>query len=196
MWNFLDLIERATFYPEGSAHDKHLKACMEFMQKIGSERLFPNPTTAANVNEAMRVHLRERRTTGAALDFSVVWDQVRAGFHASSGAGAKNVDAALQLLTDSKTARGLMAQARQPFSDRNGREGQAYSVRRPDVDDMSVTVAKLRQEVSESRNTIYQLRKNMEQNKRQRQSNWQGGRRGHDPQSTKQQGPKGVRAPD
>ena len=104
---------------------------MEFMQKIGSERWFPNPTTAANVNEAMRVLLRERRTTGAALEFSVVWDQVRAGFHMStaSGAGVENlnVDAALQLLTDSKPARVLMAQARQPLSDRNGREGHAYS---------------------------------------------------------------------
>ena len=57
MWNFLDLIELATFSPEGSAHDKHLKAWMEFMQKIRSEKLFPNPTTAANVNEAMRVLL-------------------------------------------------------------------------------------------------------------------------------------------
>ena len=26
MWSFLDLIERATFSPEESAHDKHLKA--------------------------------------------------------------------------------------------------------------------------------------------------------------------------
>ena len=45
MMNFLDLIERATFSKEGSAHNKHLKAWMEFMQKIGSEKLFPNPTT-------------------------------------------------------------------------------------------------------------------------------------------------------
>ena len=77
VWNFLDLIERATFSPEGSAHDKHLKAWMKFRQKIGSEILFPNPTTAANVNEAMRILLKERRTIGAlsaALEFSVIWD--------------------------------------------------------------------------------------------------------------------------
>ena len=104
------------------------------------------------------------------------------------------MDAALQLLTDSKLARILMAQARQPFSYLNGRKGQAYSGRSPPVDEMSV--AELRQEVSESRNTIYQLRKNMEPNKRQRQRNWQGGRRGQDPQSTEQPGPKGVRVPE
>ena len=104
---------------------------MQFIQKIGSGRLLPNPTTAANVNEAMRVLLRERRTTGEALEFSVVWDQVRAGFHVSTGARVENVDVALQLLTDSKPApdskpaRVLMAQARQPLSDQNGREGQA-----------------------------------------------------------------------
>ena len=96
------------------------------------------------------------------------------------------MDAALQLLTDSKPARVLMEQARYPFSDWNGREGQAYSGRRPDVDDMSV---------AELRNRIYQLRKNMEQNKRQGQSNWHGGRRGQDPQPTEQPGPKGVRVP-
>ena len=60
MWSFLDLIEHATFSLEGSAHDKHLKAWMEFMQNIRSERLFPNPTTAANVSEAMRIRLKER----------------------------------------------------------------------------------------------------------------------------------------
>ena len=86
MSNFLDLIERATFSKEGSAHDKHRKAWMEFMLKIRSQKLFPNPTTASNVNEAMRVLLRERRMNGTALDLFVVWDQVRAGFHASSGA--------------------------------------------------------------------------------------------------------------
>ena len=42
MRNFLDSFERATFSKEGSAQDKHLKAWLEFMQKIGSEKLFPN----------------------------------------------------------------------------------------------------------------------------------------------------------
>ena len=142
----------------------------------------------------MRILLRDRKTNSTALEFSVVWNQVRAGFHASSGAVVENVDAALQLLTDSKPSRVLMAQVRKPFSYRNGREGQAYNGRRPDVDEMSV--AELCQEVSERRNTIYQLRKNMEPNKRQRQSNWQGGRRGQDPQSTEQPGPKEVRVPE
>ena len=42
MGNFLDLFERATFAPEGSAHDKHLKAWIENMQKTGLLELFPN----------------------------------------------------------------------------------------------------------------------------------------------------------
>ena len=74
----------------------------------------------------------------------------------SSGAGVENVDAALQLLTDSKPARVLMAQVRQPLSDRNGLEGQAYGGRKH-VDEMNV--AELHKEVSENRNTIYLLQK-------------------------------------
>ena len=63
------------------------------------------------------------------------------------------------------------------------------------MDDMNV--AELRQEVSENHNTIYKLRKNTEPNKRQQQSNWQGGRRGLDPQQAEQPGPKaGVRVPE
>ena len=81
MRNFLDLFERATFSKEGSAQDEHLKAWMEYMQKIGSEKLFTNLTTAAKVNELMRVLLRERRMNGTTLDISVVWDQVRASMH-------------------------------------------------------------------------------------------------------------------
>ena len=60
-----------------------------------------------------------------------------------------------------------------------------------------MNVAELRQEVSKSRNTIYKLRKSTESNKGQRQSNWQGGRRGQDPQQAEQQGPKGgIRVPE
>ena len=33
MANYLDLFERATFAPEGSANDKHLKAWIKNMQK-------------------------------------------------------------------------------------------------------------------------------------------------------------------
>ena len=64
MTNFLELFERATSSPVGSAHDKHLKAWIENMQKVGSEALFPNSTTAANVNEVTKTLLRNRRTTG------------------------------------------------------------------------------------------------------------------------------------
>ena len=142
------------------------------MQKVGSEALFPNSTTAANVNEVTRTLLRNRRTTGVPLESSVVWDQVRVAFLMSSGAGAENVDAALQLLTDSKPARVLLAQVRQPLSDKNGRDGQGYGGRKH-VDDMST--AELQQEVSENQNTIYQLHKGGGQNKRQRQINWQAG---------------------
>jgi hypothetical protein len=112
----------------------------------------------------------------------------------SSGAGVENVDEALQLLTGSKPARILMAQVRQPLSDRNGREGQASGGHKH-VDDMNV--AELRQEVFEIHNMIYQLRKNAEPSKQQRQSNWQGGRRGPDPQHAEHPGPKGgVRVPE
>jgi hypothetical protein len=78
MTNFLELYKCATFSPEGSAHDKHLKTWIENMQKVGSEAFFPNSTTAANVNEVTRTLLRNRRTTGVPLESSVVWDQVRA----------------------------------------------------------------------------------------------------------------------
>ena len=112
----------------------------------------------------------------------------------SSGAGAENVDAALQLLTDSKPARVLIAQVRQPFSDRNGRDGQGYGGRKH-VDDMNM--AELRQEVSENSNTINQLQRSTEQSKQQRQNNWKVWRRGQDPQQTEQPAPKtGVQVPE
>ena len=127
------------------------------------------------------------------LESAVVWDQVRAAFLMSLGAGAENVDAALHLLTDSKPARVLLAQVRQPFSDKNGRDGQGYCGRKH-VDDMSP--AELRQEVSENSNTIYQLRKGAEPNKQQRQNKWQVGRRGQDPQLAEQPAPRtGVQVP-
>ena len=101
------------------------------MQKVGSEAaLLPNPTTAATVNETTRTLLRDRRITSVPLEPSVVWDQVGAAYLMSSGAGAENVDAALQLLTDSKPARVLLAQVRQPLSDKNGRDDQGYGGRK------------------------------------------------------------------
>ena len=110
----------------------------------------------------------------------------------SSGTGVENVDAALQMLNDnSKTARVLMAQVRQPFSNRNGQEPRG----RKHVDDMNVT--EIRQECSENRNTIQQMQRSAEPYKRQRQNNWQS-RRGTDQQlaPTAQPAPKtGVHVP-
>ena len=57
MTNFLELFERATFSPDGSGHDKHLIAWIKTMQKVGSEALFPNSTTAANVHEVTRTEI-------------------------------------------------------------------------------------------------------------------------------------------
>ena len=72
---------------------------------------------------------------------------------------------------------------------------KAQGGRKPSVEEMGV--AELRQELAESRNTIYQLRKNAEPYKRQRRESWQGGRRGQDQQSTEQPGPKkGVDVPE
>ena len=79
-----------------------MKAWIENMQKTGSERSFPTLTTAANVNEAMRVLVRLRVQFGTKLTLSTVWDQVRAAYQAASGAGVENYDDAIQLLTDAK----------------------------------------------------------------------------------------------
>ena len=78
MTNFLDMSERLTFSPKGSAGDKHLKAWLENMQKTGAKRSCPSITTAANVNESMRILLRERAQNGIKLTLSVVLDPVRA----------------------------------------------------------------------------------------------------------------------
>ena len=83
----------------------------------------------------------------------------------TSEAGVENVDKTIQLLTDTKPVRVLMAQAMQPFADRNGREGPAKGGRKGPVEEMGV--AEMRQELAESHNTIYQLRKNQEPFKRQ-----------------------------
>ena len=80
MANFLDLYERATFAPEGSAHDKHLKAWIDHMHKTRSLEFFPNSTTALKVNEGTRILLRERMQRGTPLSFAAVWDAVRSGY--------------------------------------------------------------------------------------------------------------------
>ena len=131
MRNFLDMSERSTFSPKVSAEDKHLKAWLENMQKTGAERLFPNITTAANINESMRILLRERARNGTKLTLSVVWDHVLSGYQTSGGAGVENVDAAIQ---------------------------PAQGGRKASVNEMGL--AEFGQEVAESRNTIFQLRKN------------------------------------
>ena len=111
----------------------------------------------------------------------------------SCGTGSENVDAALQLLNgSSKPARVLMAQVRQPFSNRNGQEPRG----RKNIDDMNVN--ELRQECYENRNTIQQMKRTAEPYKRQRQNNWQG-RRGADqqPAPNSQPGTKpGVHVPE
>ena len=71
-----------------------------------------------------------------------------------------------------------MAQARLPLADRNGREGQAHGRRKGPVEE--VGLMELPQELAESRNTIYQLRKNQEPFKRQRHDGWQRNGRGQD----------------
>ena len=132
--------------------------------------------------------MRSRAQFGAKLTSSAVWDRIRGAYQACSGAGVENVDEAIQLLTDAKPVRVLMAQARQPFTDRNGREGPAQGGGKGPVEEMGL--AELRQELAESRNTIYQLRKNQEPFKRQRRDGWQRNGRGQDQQATEQQGPK------
>ena len=67
-------------------------------------------------------------------------------------------------------ARVLMAEVRQPFSNRNGQEPRG----RKNIDDMNVN--ELRQECYENRNTIQQMQRNAEPYKRQRQGNWTGRR--------------------
>ena len=137
MANYLDLHELSTFEPEGSAHDKHLKAWIENMQKTASLEFFPNSTTASNVNEGTRILLRERAQKGTPLRFAAVWDTVRNGYLMSCGAGSENVGPALQLLNGgSKPARVLMAQVRQPFSSRNGQEARGSK----NVEDMNVNM--------------------------------------------------------
>ena len=108
--------------------------------------------------------MRSRQSQGIKLILSAVWDQVCAGYLATSGAGVDDVNKAIQLLTDTKPARVFMAQVRQALADQNGRGGQAQGGRKGPVEDMGV--AEMHQELAEARNTIYQLRKNQEPFKR------------------------------
>ena len=69
-----------------------------------------------------------------------------------------------------------MAQTRQQSIDRTGREGQAQGGNKGPVEEMSL--AELRQELAESRNTTYQLRKNKEPFKWRQRYGWQRNGRG------------------
>ena len=125
--------------------------------------------------------MRSRTQSGTKLTLSMVWDQVSAGFLFSSRTRVENVDHAIQLLTDVKQVRVFMTQARQPLTDRNEREGQAQGGCKGPVEEMGV--AELRQELAESSNTIYQLRKNQEPFRRQQRDGWQRNWRGQDQQA-------------
>ena len=46
--------------------------------------------------------MRSWQYLGTQLSLSMVWDQVRAAYMVTSGAGVENVDEAIQLLTDPK----------------------------------------------------------------------------------------------
>ena len=63
---------------------------------------------------------------GTKLTLSMVWDQSSTAYMTTSGARVENVDEAIQFLTDdANPVRVLMAQARQPPTNRNGCEGPA-----------------------------------------------------------------------
>ena len=115
----------------------------------------------------------------------------------TSGAGVENVNKAIQLLTDTKPVRALMAQgSRSP----TGMDARAQGIgaqggRKGPVEEMGL--AELRQELAKSHNTICQLRKNQEPFKRQRRDGWQRNGRWQDQQAPEQQGPKkGVNVPE
>ena len=67
IWICTSVAECSTFSPKGLSKDKHLKSRIENMQKAGAESSFPNLTTAANVNEAMRILMRSRAQSGTML---------------------------------------------------------------------------------------------------------------------------------
>ncbi len=128
---------------------------------------------------------------------SVVWDQIRSAFLSTGGAGSENVSETLNLLNDAKPARLFLAQARQPYTDRNGRDSAAQDGRRGNIDDM--TCAQAKQELVEARNTIAQFRKNQTPFKRQRREGYNNHRReyGNDSHGQEQQGArKNVTVPE
>ena len=109
--------------------------------------------------------MRSRQQFGTKLTLLTVWDQVQTGYMVTSGAGVENVtkDIRVQLLTDPKPV---------------GRKGP--------VEEMGV--AEMRQELAEARDTIIQLCKIQEPNKRQRRDEWQRSNRWKDRQGSDQQG--------
>ena len=70
------------------------------MMKTGSEKMFPNMATASNVIESMWILIRSQQG-GVKLMLSSVWDQFRATYLITSGAGGENVSETLSLLSGS-----------------------------------------------------------------------------------------------
>jgi hypothetical protein len=118
---------------------------------------------------------------------SIVWDMVRAAYLGTSGASVEDVSETLSLLSDHRPVRVLLAQTRQPFADKNGRDGAAPAVRKDTIDNTEVVT--LRQELAESRNTIAQLRRNQEPSKRQQRDGLGWNRPGWQEQKTQEQPP-------
>jgi hypothetical protein len=169
MRNYVDLYERATFFPRGSHEDKFLGDWLKFMMKTGSEQWFPNTAIASNAIETARILMRSRQGSVKLVQW-VIWDQIRSAYLKTGGAGSENVSETLNLLSDAKPVRVFMAQTLQPLADRSGRDGAAQDGRQGNNDEMSGTQAK--QELAEARNTITQPRKYQVQFKKQRREGW------------------------
>jgi hypothetical protein len=87
----------------------------------------------------------------------------------------------MRVLSKPGTARVMLAQARNPFADRNGREKEVSGGKGTD-DDESETMANLRRVNAEQANTIAQLRRTQDPAKSQRRVGWKGQRKGQDEQ--------------
>ena len=164
------MYERATFSSKGSCEDKFLGNWLKFMMKTGSEKLFPNTATASNTIEIMRILMRSRQgVVRLTLTLAVVWEQIRAAYLSTSGAGSEDVSEALRLLSDPKTSESFDG-AGKAAADKNRREGAAQNGLTRNGDEIGF--AEMKQELAEARKTIAQLRKNQAPYKRQRSEGW------------------------
>ncbi len=96
----------------------------------------------------------------------------------TNGQGVENVADAIQLLSEPKSVHVLMAQAWQPFADKNKWKVQSQSARRGNSEEMGM--ADLCQELAVACNTLAHLRKNQGQYKLQWRDNWQKGKQWQD----------------